>query len=62
MKGIFPGFVMKSLTEIFFGVCVGRVVVLSSRSSYPHDGGGGSASGTDDGVNLHVLTGHEATY
>jgi len=34
-----------------------KVVVLSSRSSY-HDG---SAS-SDEGVNLHVLTGHEATY
>lgn len=34
-----------------------RVVVLSSRSSY-QDGN----STSDEGVNLHVLTGHEATY
>ena len=40
-----------------FSIIIYRVVVLSSRSSY-HDG---SAS-SDEGVNLHVLTGHEATY
>ncbi|XP_045036515.1 mitogen-activated protein kinase kinase kinase kinase 5 isoform X4 [Daphnia magna] len=34
-----------------------KVVVLSSRSSY-QDGN----STSDEGVNLHVLTGHEATY
>lgn len=37
-----------------------KVVVLSSRSSFQHEGGGSSTD--EGGVNLHVLTGHEATY
>ena len=46
--------VLTIVINVFF-IC--RVVVLSSRSSY-HDG----STTSDDGVNLHVLTGHEATY